>query len=373
MNRFRRYSKFFVLCLMLGVLMLAVLPVGAQAVPNPMDFCKDGAFSTEEDFVMLQAEPFDGNQYISDGDLLSVIPPVGAGVGQVCARNRDLTKVFKQPFDIGLDAVDVFIYENVTNQSTRYVVAFSTELDHRRNIFSAGDLVFTNGGVIPNEALTFLFNIKQDMGLDAVHFIGDLGNIKKFLAKAAELSPLKGTALPTKWLNGGLQSFLKRYKVDIWFSLEGTWDRPVDKLILDGDVLSAATGTIVAKQSELLPGIGVGPYPTDPRIRGVDFGVDGLAALRTGETPADVAKTIYFSTEILKKGELAFFDGDVMQTGGAIRYVNEQFVVPFVPAVFYLGLDALYLSPELLNPGTAPDGGPNGGLIPVPGADLRGN
>lgn len=370
MNRFRRYSKFFVLCLMLGVLMLAVLPVGAQAVPNPMDFCKEGAFSTEEDFVMLQAEPFDGNQYISDGDLLSVISPVGGGVGQVCARNRDLTKVFKQPFDIGLDAVDVFMFENATNQSTRYVVAFSTELDHRRNIFSAGDLVFTNGGVIPNEALTFLFNIKQDMGLDAVHFIGDIDNIKKFVAKVAEYSPLKGATLPTKWLNGGLQSFLKRYKIDIWFSLEGTWDRPVDKLILDGDVLSAATGTIVAKQSELLPGLPGGPYPTDPRVRGVDFGVDGLAALRTGETPGDIAKTIYFSTEILlKNAEIGFFDGDVMQTGGAIRYVNEQFVFPFVPQVFYLGLDALYLSPELLDPEVKL----NGGLIPVPGAELRGN
>lgn len=368
MNHFRRYSKLFVLCAALGALMLAAMPVGAQAVPNPLDFCKEGAFSTEEDFVMLETEPFDGQQYVSDGDLLSFAG--GGGVGQVCARNKQLTSKFQQPYDIGLDAVDILQFPNAATQTTRYVVAFSTELDHRRNMFSSGDLVFTNGGVIPNAALTFLFNIKQDMGLDAVQFIGDMGAIKKFLTKVAEYTPIKDINAPKKWNNGVLQSFLKRYKIDIWFSIEGTWGRPEGNLILDGDVLSAATGTIVAKQSELLPGIPGGPYPTDPRVRGVDFGLDGLASLRTGETQTDIAKTIYFSTEILKKTAPGFFDGDVMQAGGAIRFVNEQFVNPFVPAYNYLGLDALYLSDELLTPGTAPEGG----VLGLPDApELRGN
>jgi hypothetical protein len=356
MSRLNRYASRLLVIVLMGALAFAALPASAQGVVNPLLFCQEGAFSTEEDFVMLQQTPFDGNIYVSDGDLLSIVG------GQVCARNRQLTKVFKAGADLGLDAVDLFYFPQANAAGEVGIVVFSTELDHRRGLFTAGDLLSTQGGVIPNKALTHLFKINQDVGLDAVQLIGKPENIRRFLGLMKQYSPLTNTAGPSKWLEGRLQAILKRLQVDIWFSIEGTWGRN-DGLILDGDILSAASGTIVAKQSELLPGIGVGgPYPTDPRTRGVDFGVDGLAASITGDP-----KLIHFSTEILyKNADLGFFDGDVLQTGGAVRFVNEDFVAPFVPAVFYLGLDALYL-PESYFSNPNPDTPPQGG------SSLRGN
>ena len=49
--------------------------LAALAQPAPfrnLKACREGAFSTEEDFMMTSGEPFDGNRYISDGDLLSL-------------------------------------------------------------------------------------------------------------------------------------------------------------------------------------------------------------------------------------------------------------------------------------------------------------
>ena len=59
--------------LALVLLLLAVLPAWSAGRPAnfPLDNCRDGAFSTEEDFKMLESEPYDGNPIISDGDLLS--------------------------------------------------------------------------------------------------------------------------------------------------------------------------------------------------------------------------------------------------------------------------------------------------------------
>ena len=105
-----------------------IQPLKAQPA-FPLEACDAGAFSTEEDFVMERGEPFDGNPYISDGDLLST-------TGEVCARNADLLRVYDVQPDLGLDAVDVI---DVRDR----VVAFSTELDSPRGNFGAGDVLFT--------------------------------------------------------------------------------------------------------------------------------------------------------------------------------------------------------------------------------------
>jgi hypothetical protein len=302
---------------------------------------------------MLQVED-PAAAYVSDGDLLSMF------TGQVCMRNRELTKVFKAKFDMGLDAVDILSFGSVELQQPP-IIAFSTELDHFRNLFTAGDLLFTNGGIIPNKALTFAFKMRPNMGLDGVTFIGSEKSIKRFIRLVALNAP--STTAAASWLNGKLQEELKRLQMDIWFSIEGShpFITPTGaaSLVLDGDVLSAATGTIVARQDQLLPAAPAGAYPTDPRGKGVDFGVDGLNAARNGDV-----KTIHFSTEILfKKEEIGFFDGDVLQSGGAVKFVNEALVTPFIPAYNYLGLDAIWF----LIP-TDPVGLPD-----APDANMRGN
>lgn len=333
----RRLMKCVVLMLMLAALTLSALPAAAQPL-NPLDYCREGAFSTEEDFIMLQKTPFDGNIYVSDGDLLSTVG------GEVCARNNQLTRRLRVPgrFDLGLDAVDILRFGTLEPDNTgpaTAVIAFSTELDHPRGLFTAGDLLLTHGGIIPNRALTFAFSIPHDIGLDGLQIVGSPESIRRFINLTGRNAP--SIAARDSWLNGRLQNVLKRLEMDIWFSVEGSWLRG-ENLILDGDILSARDGVILVRHSQLLPGITTGPYPTDPRIRGVDFGVDAIAAQRDGQV-----QSIHFSTEILYKNpELGFFDGDVLQIGGAVRFTNEQFVAPFVPAVFYLGLDALWLPLE---------------------------
>ena len=70
--------------LMTVALLLVLLPAAAaQGAPDayPLGNCERGAFSTEEDFVMTKGEPYDGDPYISDGDVLSLD-------GRVCAITR---------------------------------------------------------------------------------------------------------------------------------------------------------------------------------------------------------------------------------------------------------------------------------------------
>ena len=67
--------------LILPLIVLAALCLGASGMPAviaaepeatpPIAACKNGAFSTEEDFIARDIKPFDGNMYISDGDVLS--------------------------------------------------------------------------------------------------------------------------------------------------------------------------------------------------------------------------------------------------------------------------------------------------------------
>jgi hypothetical protein len=132
---------------------IALVPLGAvtgQSPPLP-EGCRQSAFSTEEDFVTQGPLPPDGNPVISGGDLL------GANCA-LCARNLDLVGGFDVNYDLGLDAVDIIDPET-------YLVAFSTELNSPNlGQFTAGDLLATNGVIIPNEALTYLVGAGYDLG-----------------------------------------------------------------------------------------------------------------------------------------------------------------------------------------------------------------
>jgi len=278
--------------------------------------CRKMAFSTEEDFVTQGPEPADGNPIISDGDLL------GEGC-VVCARNADLLQAFKVTVDLGLDAVDIIDVD-------RYLVAFSTELDSpNTGQFTAGDLLITNGAVIPNAALLYGFHLRRvDLGLDAVHFVGESGKIIEFFDYVK-------SAGREYWLReGGLQASLRQYGLDIWFSTEGTGPYPTQPAFLDGDLLSARDGIIVARNSLLLPP-GV---PAGIPNRGVDFGLDAVTCDRAGNR-----EHIHFSTEILYKREPGFTDGDVLLILDGVVYTNKDLVHCFEPKSNFLGLDALYI------------------------------
>ncbi len=109
------------------------------------------------------------------------------------------------------------------------------------------------------------------------------------------------------------------------YGTEGTAPWPKEPKFLDGDFLSAATGTIVAANSDLLPH----SVPAGIPERGVDFGLD---AVTKGEN-------IEFSTEILY--ELSLTDGDVLLQGDGVVLQNKDLINAFEPKAKELGLDAL--------------------------------
>jgi hypothetical protein len=143
---------------------------------------------------------------------------------------------------------------------------------------------------------------------------------------------------------GTLQAALREFELDIWFSTEGTGPYPIQPSFLDGDLLSARDGTIVASNDLLLPA----SVPAGIPKRGVDFGLDAVVANRAGDQ-----KRIQFSTEILyesgypspdiKKLEsnYGFTDGDILLFGDGIVYKNEDLIRCFEPRANFLGLDAL--------------------------------
>jgi len=261
-------------------------------------------FSTEEDFVTQ------GTKIISDGDLLNM-------GGYVYMRNLGLLEVFKGEFDLGLDAADVIDKED-------HFVAFSTELDDPKDRFTAGDLLATNGAILPNSALLYAFDIPSnlDLGLDAVHFKGEREAIIEFL----EMVKTYGREY---WLGkpDALIEYLKEFGIDILFSTEGTAPWPNEPKFLDGDLLSAATGKIVAANSDLLPP----SVPAGILEGGVDFGLDAVTL--------DKEENIEFSTEILY--ELSFTDGDVLLQGDGVVLHNASLINAFELKVEELGLDAL--------------------------------
>lgn len=299
-------------------------PTAVAQAAYPLEACEAGGFSTEEDFVMQRGEPFDGNPYISDGDLLSL-------TGKVCARNADLLQVYDVKVDLGLDAVDII---DVGNR----VVAFSTELDSPFGTFGAGDILFTTGGVVPNAALMLPFGVRHNVGLDEVKFMGDPDRIHRFV------ETVRG--IPSeKLIDGGLQQLLKELNIDIWFTIEGTAEGRDGLLLTDGDIL-AASGVVVRRNVDLF----AASIPAGVPSRGVDMGLDAFAVARdivreTGEVPRRFR--ILFSTEINYLDPPPFTDGDVLALGGGIAIPHPALTKPFFPATAFLGLDALYLP----NPG----------------------
>jgi len=183
-----------------------------------------------------------------------------------------------------------------------------------------------------------MFDIpKIDLGLDAVHFTGDYDGIIKFIEYIADEDADVWREDPER-----LSKVLEECDIDIWFSTEGTAPKPGDPLFLDGDLLSARYGTIVARNSELLPT----SVPAGIPERGVDFGLDAATTDRTGN-----ARLIRFSTEILYDGELEFTDGDVLRINNGVVCTNNDLVAGFEPKVGFLGLDAISIAVEGCEPG----------------------
>jgi hypothetical protein len=293
-------------------------PTTGKAASMP-EACARLAFSTEEDFVTQGPVPLDGNPIISDGDLL------GDGC-VVCARNLDLIGRFDVNVDLGLDAADVIDTE-------QYLVALSTELNSpNAGQFTAGDLLVTDGNIIPNIALTHLFDVGYDIGLDAVHLVGEKDGIIAFLEEIRQHSRDYWVENP-----GALSEILTKNEIDIWFSTEETAPTVESPAFLDGDLLSARDGTIVARNSDLLPS-GV---PAGIPNRGVDFGLDAATGGRLENKGG-----VHFSTELLYEGQANFTDGDVLKYGNGVIHTNNDLVGCFEPKADFLGLDALHMTIE---------------------------
>ena len=315
----RKHTRLIALSVVLtAILLVTAGPVRGQVGEDALKACRTYAFSTEEDFVTQGPVPTDGNPIISDGDLL------GAG-GVICARNADLLlSTFDVDQDLGLDAADVIDVDD-------YLVAFSTELDSPHgDQFTAGDLLVTNGAIVANVALTHQFQVFYDIGLDAVHFVGPHEEILSFLGEIQQYGRDYWVQNPSV-----LHQILDRREIDIWFSTEGTkW--PIEgSRFLDGDLLSARDGIVVATNGTLLPSI----VPADIRTGGVDFGLDAFTSLTRDMESA--RERGHFSTEILHEDAFSFTDGDVLNVGDGIAATNDDLVGPFEPRAEELGLDAL--------------------------------
>lgn len=304
------------------LILIALIPAG-PVIGRPSQLppaCQDLAFSTEEDFVTQGPEPPDGNPVISDGDLLSSV----AGRCVICARNAELLEVFGIDYDLGLDAADVI-------DAGQALVAFSTEIDSpETGQFTAGDLLATNGMVIANVALTNPYGVGYDIGLDAIHFVGDPAQIAGFIDDAAQYTRQDWIVDPGK-LAGMLA---EPYDIDIWFSTEGTHGAVEAPVFLDGDLLSVRGGKIAGNES-LLPG----SVPAGIPVRGVDFGLDAVTDARISER-----QLMVFSTELLFEGEPSFTDGDILKAANGVVAKNSDLVACFEPKAKELGLDALHIA-----------------------------
>jgi len=306
------------LVLALSMILLAMPGQVASQVATDTKYCQELAFSTEEDFMS-------GETVISDGDLLGILAGEVTDCG-ICARNIDLVGGFDVTADLGLDAADV-----IEAAADPLLIAFSTELDSPNNgptaiQFTAGDLLATNGVVIPNRALTAYWRVPYDIGLDAVHFVGEPAQITAFLGEAARFP--RG-----EWLQNleMLPGMLSQYAIDIWYSTEGTY-AGIESGFLDGDLLSVLSGMVASNATMLPPTV-----PAGIPSRGVDFGLDAATADREGT----LLWVNHFSTEILFDGEPSFTEGDVLQAGGGVAATNLDLIGCFRPATKELGLDAL--------------------------------
>jgi hypothetical protein len=226
--------------------------------------------------------------------------------------------------DVGLDAVHIVDFGEFGDP----LIAFSTELDSPHRNFSAGDLLFTNGAVIPNLALMQRFQVYYDVGLDGLEIFGKPETIVDF---ANNLPPRDDPA----WSQELLQELLGNFEIEIWFSIEGTINFGENEFILDGDIISA-DGSIIARNGDLLPP----DVPAGIPDRGVDFGLDAIAVVTNPDTGE---REILYSTELLFDGERSFTDGDVLRQSDGIVITNYALIAAFNPRAKFLGLDALWL------------------------------
>ena len=331
----QNYLRLITVLTLLWLLLGAALPAAAQGTDSLLK-CSEFGFSSEEDFISGVKQP-DGNARVSDGDLLS-------RDGLVCLRNRELLAKWDISVDLGLDALDIIDAQDG-------LVVFSTEIDDPKGRFGAGDLLATNGAVIPNKALLQRFQVAHNLGLDGLQLEGAIPNIKAFLKLAAA----KGSDF---WLDGGILSEeLIRYKVDILFTTEAQERKAAVVPIYDGDLLSAANGSIIFSQAQL-HAAGV---PAGVPNKGVDFGLDGIALPRL---KLDRSRT-YFSTEILFRKDPKFSDGDVLQLGTGVVYNNKELITQFEPKARFLGLDALSIAFPDDNP-AATGGGATDNMVFLP-------
>lgn len=321
MTKSKIYPVFLFACLILILTGSAIAKrfQETQKQPERQKLPEEGIFfSTEEEFATHGPKPKDGNPIISDGDLLS-------SRGYVYMRNYELLKAFKVKYDLGLDAVFV------VDAKERFVI-FSTELDHPKGLFTAGDLLTTNGAILPNSSLLKAFDIPSnlDLGLDAVHLTGGVESIKRFFKEMIDKSLNREF-----WLKEpkALLKFLKRYRIDIWFSTEGTAPLPNKPIFLDGDLLSASSGTIILSNHDALPM----SVPAGILNRGVDFGLDAVTLLQDS---LEKKELLLFSTE-LDYPRPRFTDGDVLIKGNGVIFYNASLISAFEPKVKDLGLDAL--------------------------------
>ena len=325
----------------LSLLTWSPLRAAAPQAQGPLGACAEAAFSTEQRFLSHGPAQPDGNPVVSGGDLLS---PRGV----VCLRNRELLAAFMPagvpPLgDLGLDAADII-------QLDPPLVVFSTEIDDPLGRFSEGDLLTTDRASIPNAALLRPFGVNYNVGLDEVKLIGQTRDILAFLEFA------KGQT-PQTWPQVSLPEVLRRYKVDIWFSIEQTVHESEKGRLLDGDILSAANVAVVLSQDSLL----AAPIPGGIPTQGVDFGLDAFAVRCDGERD-----TVRFSTEVVYQDDpaLAFTDGDLLKLGGAVLMRNKDLVQAFEPPANDLGLDAVAFYPDRRACGQE-NGGPFLNFLPL--------
>jgi hypothetical protein len=308
-----------------GLLALSASPAAAQGLGASLQACLDAGsilFSTEVDFLTLGPVPPDGNPIVSDGDLLGTVPGLES---RVCARNADLLASFGTAPDLGLDAVDV------VGEGEDTVVFFSTELDGPAEIVEirAGDLLATTGAVIPNAVLLQHFDVDHDVGLDAVHGIGDPRSLIAFWQSAAQITREEWLGEPELLLD-----LLGAEDVDLWISTEGTAPSPATPAWLDGDVLSVRTGNVVLRNADALPP----EVPAGLPSRGVDFGLDAVAAGRVGQVDP-----LVFSVEVSRFAEPALGEADLLGRLLGWRIPGVDLTFGFEAKSSPLGLDALSL------------------------------
>ncbi|MEE9452835.1 MAG: hypothetical protein V3V13_00440 [Paracoccaceae bacterium] len=319
-NRWQRWGK----SLAVATLALGISANAGAAQGINLVNCKGLWFSTSEDFLSRNKNATIGGPVVSDGDLLTYVMGSGA---RICARNADLMRVFDiEKYDHGLDALDQVVIDE------KFVVAaFSTELDsvHGAGQFTAGDLLFTTGAIIPNAALLFKFELPRslNLGLDAVTITGSPRGKRELLSKLSSAGPDLLREKPEILID-----ILQGTETDILFSTEGTPPDVQNPRFLDGDLLSAKTGMIVRSNADLLPGL-----PAGLPLRGVDYGLD---AYTPGYDRIEQQSMELFSIEVNAKDN-SISDGDALMVGPGIYLKDKDLIANFEPLDSDMGLDAL--------------------------------